>query len=289
MTTQELIDRITGYRWFRDRKMQIDEGEVLVAANTAQDDVLADLHLYDDIGYLATASGQEIYAFNRGTIVGATNVAPNVVNEVGHRYHTGDRVTIYGIVGLTTANATWPVTYIDADHYSLDGSLAGSAYVSGGYSYHCLIGAERLASDLQNASTFAIVARRRYDQLQSVMSQLAAGNPQFVYQLSQKGYGLSLGILGIPDQTILYKFRYYRIPLPHERISATVDPMMDDEKLLFYGTLYFVLDMLKSSGDEVVERKAAMLLNQYTQAKEDKKVQEAKKKFVADINTGLRF
>lgn len=269
--------------------MQIDEGEVLVAANTAQDDVLADLHLIDDIGYLATANAQKLYSFTRGTILGATNVSPIVVEQAAHPYHTGDYITIAGVVGNTAANGSWFVTYVDATHYSLDGSTGNGAWTSGGYSYHCLMGAERLATDLLNTATFAKVTRRRYDQLQSVMGQVGDGNPRFVYQLSRPNAGLTLGFLGTPSQTDKYEFRYYRIPLPHERISATVDPMVDDEKLMYYGTLHFLLDMLKSSGDEVVERKAALLLQEYQQAKADRMTQEAKKKYVTDINDGLRF
>jgi hypothetical protein len=289
MTSQELVDRITGYRWFRDRKIQIDEGEVLVAANTAQDDILADLHFFDDLGYLATVSGQEQYTFTRGTITGATNLSPITISETAHKYHTGDRVTIAGCVGNTAANGTFIVTYVGADSYSLDGSTGNGAWTSGGYSYHCLMGAERLASDLMNTTTFKRVVARRYEQLQQIRSSMIAGNPQWVYQLTKPNSGLTLGFHGIPDAVSVFEFRYYKIPLPHERISLTVDPWVEEEQLMFYGTLFFTLDMLKSSSDEVVERKAAMLWQQFNQVKEGEKILWAKKKYVNDINAGLRF
>lgn len=289
MTSQELVDRITGYRWFRDRKIQIDEGEVLVAANSAQDDVLAELHLYDDIGNLATVGTQEQYTFARGTITAASNATPIQITEVGHLYHTGDKITVYGIVGNTGANGTRNVTYVDANNYTLDGSVGNGAYVSGGYSYHCLMGAERLASDLLNLTTFARITPRRYEHLQQIRASMGAGNPQFVYQLTKPNSGLTLGFIGIPDATAKFEFRYYRTPFPHERITATVDPWVEDETLIYYGTLYYLLDMLKSSGDQVVEQKAMMLFQQYRNAIEGAKVQWAKKKYVNDINFGLRF
>jgi hypothetical protein len=269
--------------------MQIDEGEVLVAANTAQDDVLADLHLLDDIGYIATASAQKIYSFSRGTVQGASNLSPITILQTAHPYHTGDYVAINGVLGNTAANGWWTVTYVDADHYSLDSSTGNGAWVSGGYSYHCLLGAQRLSTDLLHVTTFAKVFRRRYDQIQSVMNQMGSGNVKFVYQLKRPNSGLTLAFVGIPSQTDRYEFRYQRIPIAFERISATVDPMIDDEQLMFYGTLYFILDMLKSSGDEVVERKAAMLLQQYQGAKAARMRQEAKRDYVPDINEGLRF
>jgi hypothetical protein len=288
MTSQELVDRITGYRWFRDRKVQLDEGEVLVAANIAQDDILAELHLFDDVGYLSTVNGQERYAFSRGTITGASNTTPIQITEVGHHYHTGDRITVHGVVGNTGANGVRDVTYVDADNYTLDGSIGNGAYVSGGYSYHCLMSAERLASDIMNTTTFARISPRRYEQLQHVRSSMVIGNSQFVYQLITPT-GLSLGFNGVFNATARFEFRYYRIPLPHERITLTVDPWISDEPLIYYGTLYYLLDMLKSSGDQVIEQKSMMVLGQYAQAKESAKVQWAKKRYVNDINTGLRF
>ncbi len=52
---------------------------------------------------------------------------------VGHTFKTEDRVTITGVGGTVEANApNWRVTFIDADHFDLQGSTFTNAYTSGG-------------------------------------------------------------------------------------------------------------------------------------------------------------
>lgn len=54
------------------------------------------------------------------------------VTVVGHPFSTGDRVSIYGVVGTTEANGCWTVTKIDADTIDLQGSYFVNAWASGG-------------------------------------------------------------------------------------------------------------------------------------------------------------
>lgn len=65
-------------------------------------------------------------------ITAASNASPIVVTIVGHGYTTGDEVYIYGTTGQTAANGTWIVTKVDADTFSLNGSITAAAWVSGG-------------------------------------------------------------------------------------------------------------------------------------------------------------
>jgi hypothetical protein len=290
MTTTELVDLVTGFKWFRDRKIKIDEGEVWLGANQAQTEILAELHPIDDVGQLATNPSQERYAFTKGTILGATNVNPIVIEQTGHPYHTGDLVAISGVLGNTAANGRHSVTYVDANHYSLP--VAGNgAWTSGGFSYHCLMGAVRIASDMMNLTTFGLIKPRRYDWIQSNRGVMLDGNPQYYYQMSTPT-GLMIGIIGKPSVNSTMEFRYYRTTLPHEKISATVDPWIPDDydHCLIHGTLYFILNQLKSSGDKVVEEKEQELRGQYEEDKAQLRMGEAKKRFVADIDSSfLRF
>lgn len=54
------------------------------------------------------------------------------ITDVGHGYSTNDVLTIAGVVGTTEANGAWVVTVLDADHYTLNGSVFVNAYTSGG-------------------------------------------------------------------------------------------------------------------------------------------------------------
>ncbi len=66
----------------------------------------------------------------------STPISVGVQNP--HGFHTGDRVIVSGVQGMTGANGTWHVTVTDPTHFTLDGSAAngdwtpGSGTVSGG-------------------------------------------------------------------------------------------------------------------------------------------------------------
>lgn len=66
-------------------------------------------------------------------ITGAVNAGGLIkITAVGHGISTGYTVQIFGVLGTTEANGTWPVTVVDADHFTLDGSTFTNAYTSGG-------------------------------------------------------------------------------------------------------------------------------------------------------------
>ncbi len=48
-----------------------------------------------------------------------------------HGFATGDRVVVSGLRGMTSANGTWIITVTDDTHFTLDGSAANGAWVSG--------------------------------------------------------------------------------------------------------------------------------------------------------------
>jgi hypothetical protein len=283
MTSAELVELATGFRWLKDQKILVDEAEVYLAANLAQNFLVSDLHPFDAIGYLGVTNGQELYAYSRGTISAASQTAPIVITEAGHLYHTGDRVTVYGVGGNTNANGAFTVTRVSDSQYSLDGSSGNAAYTSGGYSYHCLMGALIIASDLYNTTSKARVQRALYDQLLKDELVMAAGNLQFFYALEQVPQGLSIGFQGVPAVDAQFKFHYERIPLPHERISATVDPWQVDDLLLYYRTMFHIMDIYKQSDGDSVDRKALDFLQKYQMHRPNVINKFVRKKWVSDI------
>src|SRR5262249_52886011 len=54
------------------------------------------------------------------------------ITSANHGLTTGAQVVITGVGGNTTANATWTITRIDANTFSLNGSTGNAAYTSGG-------------------------------------------------------------------------------------------------------------------------------------------------------------
>ena len=55
-----------------------------------------------------------------------------ITTSAAHGLSTGERVIIKDILGTTTANGEWIITYFSATSFSLNGSVAGGAYTSGG-------------------------------------------------------------------------------------------------------------------------------------------------------------
>jgi Putative phage tail protein len=68
-------------------------------------------------------------------ITGATTPAPPTpikITATGHKFKSGQKVTIAGVGGNTAANGTWTITQIDPDNFTLDGSIGNGTYTSGG-------------------------------------------------------------------------------------------------------------------------------------------------------------
>lgn len=111
---------------------------------------LPTFRVYGPNGYI---TGGTCSFLDTGTITGATNASPIVITCAGHGLTTGARVTITGVGGNTAANATWVVTRIDANTFSLDGSTGNGAYTSGG-TWNAT-GAYRFQVDATAANGFA--------------------------------------------------------------------------------------------------------------------------------------
>jgi len=87
----------------------------------------------DGISGIADAgSFASYYNTKSRTITGATNATPIVIASAAHGFTTGQQITIAGVVGNTAANGAWSITVVDADHFSLSGSVGNGAYTSGG-------------------------------------------------------------------------------------------------------------------------------------------------------------
>ncbi len=67
-----------------------------------------------------------------GAVLDATNATPIEIRVDGHGFGTGDEVLIADVLGNTAANGTFTITVVDADRFTLDGSVGSAGYTSGG-------------------------------------------------------------------------------------------------------------------------------------------------------------
>ena len=67
------------------------------------------------------------------TVSTCTNASPIVVTtSAAHNLQDGDFVTVSNVAGATGANGEWRITFITGTTFSLNGSVAGGVYTSGG-------------------------------------------------------------------------------------------------------------------------------------------------------------
>lgn len=87
---------------------------------------------YGNYSNLSPVSNTLELATGSGVLTAASNANPIVITSTAHGLATGARVTISGVLGNTAANGTWSIVQIDANTFSLNGSVGNGAYTSGG-------------------------------------------------------------------------------------------------------------------------------------------------------------
>lgn len=115
--------------------MPIDEAFLLLALLKDASDIptaSSTTPLYRVYAQDGLVESGTLSAGDTGSITGASNATPIVITAANHGLVTGQRVTIAGVGGNTAANGTFTVTRIDADSFSLDGSIGNGAYTTGG-------------------------------------------------------------------------------------------------------------------------------------------------------------
>jgi hypothetical protein len=69
---------------------------------------------------------------SNAAITAATNATPIQITSANHGLTTGQPVIIGGVQGNTAANGIWIVTVVDANNFTLNGSIGNGAYTAGG-------------------------------------------------------------------------------------------------------------------------------------------------------------
>ncbi len=94
-----------------------------------------------------------LQTLDTGNLTNATNAAPIVVTSAAHNLQTGVKVKVSGVQGNTAANAQTTITKIDANTFSLDGTVGNGAYTAGG-SWH-VAGLYRISLSINGGDGYA--------------------------------------------------------------------------------------------------------------------------------------
>lgn len=91
------------------------------------------LTLVADTAAVYAATDTAVVAGNQN-VTAATNASPiQITTAGGHKFTTGDSVTITGVGGNTAANGTFTITVINTTTFTLNGTTGNGAYTSGGF------------------------------------------------------------------------------------------------------------------------------------------------------------
>ena len=126
-----------------------------------------------DATYPLTVNGT-----TNAAITGATNATPIVITVTSHGFSTGDVVNITGVGGNTAANGTWFITVVDANTFSLNGSVGNGAYTSGGVvtKVNCIVFRATFgASEANFAWNEWVIANSTVDGTGRILNRKAAG------------------------------------------------------------------------------------------------------------------
>jgi hypothetical protein len=272
MNSDYLVRAIASHSIWKKLGSTPEKDRIYLAGTFAQKEILNELKLLEQVGNLVLVSGQERYQFPPIAITGGTATTPIQLTITGHLFNTGDTVVITGVSGLTGANGKWStITKVDANTISLDGSIGGGTYTAAtGIAYHILSAAgdvkmiRKTGSATGRIPEISLVQseteRADFGSLNSDASQV--GGHYVIYDDP-----LILGFRGTPGATIPTELIIYRIPLPSEDISATVNPILPAQydKLLYRATLYHVFDLMDDPSSEEVQ---ALALSKYEQEKQ---------------------
>jgi hypothetical protein len=140
-----LLDQLLSQNYFTNRIRQTTAGGTLavlnVGASTYGPFVAGTYHVSNPTTK-ATYSNTASLSIPPSTIAGtsvSTAVSSGglikITTSTNHGLATDDVVFITGVLGTTEANGAWLVTVVDADEFTLQGSVFVSAYTSGGTVY----------------------------------------------------------------------------------------------------------------------------------------------------------
>lgn len=271
MTSAELVSLFKGQYKLPNNAIPIGEEDVYHAGSLAQYDILADAGVIQRTGQLALIAGQAEYYYNAGkSITAGTAATPIVLTSVAHGFNTGDTLNISGINGLTGANGRFNITKVDADSYSLDGSVGGGVYTSGGIAYHDLMAAWELINVRFKNDPYHFILLKDQSEVEQhrfTFSQSTGGTALIedtveCYQVREDYVRLRL--LASPAEAAIVEMLYIRNMIPSEKLSPTVDPLLSFhyDDVLMQGTRYHLLNNFNDdSAKKVAEKEEVKFRN----------------------------
>jgi hypothetical protein len=260
MTTDYLVGKVRDYKFFRDQSIHFNPGEVYFPANSAQREIMTSLRAIEGSCYLALAALTQEYSYSAVAISSSTQTNPSIVTTAAaHGYTTGDSVIINAHLVNTAINGTNIVTVLSPTTFSVPllGNGVGGAT---GSAYHALMQAFEVIHARKTGAYFGRLDKKAFVEIEDARQDYGASSTFDKVNKYYEVFGSSytFGVQGIPASSgLVLQLRFYRVPLPFEEISSTVDPILPSifDRLLYLGTVNYLIENLSTIS--INDKKAA--------------------------------
>ena len=247
MLSSDLVSKFSKYMFLGKQKKFISEQDVYMAASLAQAEILRDLKvLQDKTTIVFPALTEQCVRQSRtvSTITGTTTVIVTTVET--HGYQTGEEVIIQGALGITGVNGRWTITVTGLKTFTLNSAVGTGAYTTGGTIYPIINGAIDLIAGRQTSPNDIPMTKVDYDQVNQDRDEFGTSSSNDavfrMYQLETDP--ITIGVQGVPMSPVKIEMRFFRVPLPNEDISDTVNPIIPDKyrRVMELGTLCYIYE-----------------------------------------------
>lgn len=294
MTSAQLKAELAGIHTLGKNKFDFSPEDVYFAATHAQQQILSILKPLDKTSQLKLVSGQELYTFPAQTVTGGGATTPATLTIPSHPFNTGDDVLVYAVAGLTGVNGYRRVTKVDANTISLDDTVGGGAWTSGGTVYHALHSAQQIKVIRKVSDTtgtiYGTLDKKLKGEIEKNRYEFAEAAGTLTNFWEEYTDPITIGIQGTPSAATLVAVTYTRQAIPTaEDVSETVSPILPDRWrwLLVFATRYF---MYETRYDEGMEKALERTLKTYTSNMNlALKSMGSSRRVTADDVSGARF
>jgi hypothetical protein len=247
MQSSDLVSKFSKMRFIGKQKKFTSAEDVYNAASIAQAEILRDLKvLQDKTNIVFPAATETCVRQSRtvSTITGITTV--EVTTTEAHGYQTGEEYIIQGVLGITGVNGRRTITVTSTTKFTLNGATGSGSYTSGGTIYPLINSITDLISSRQVSPNTFLMTKVDYDEVNNDREEFGTSSPTDsvfrVYQLETDPP--TIGVQGTPSANVTLESRFYRIPLPNEDISDTVNPIVPDKyrRAMELGTLCYIYE-----------------------------------------------
>jgi|ERR1051326_450219 hypothetical protein len=256
MTSKALADLLAGNRTVGTRVIEISPSDVYAAATMAQEEILSEIDLLDGTCALVLVPSKSLYSYPPVAITAVLQPGgagtDYQITIPAHTFATGDEII------LTPTNVHFIVTVVDADNVSLDSSGTATSPAVDQIVIHAISQASHIKADgitkLSDSTQTLNGSLEKKSKLELEQLRLFFGtdidSSTVLYYTEFQADPVTFEILTTPSLAILTEVSFYRKPLASERISETVDPILNAatyNQILIQGTLALMFEVFKSN------------------------------------------